>query len=125
MYCYRKYFFESHSDVPIRQELRLLVNNDFNQESIYKRICELSEQKLVVSREISRIIQSNHTDYMEEVNRLSNIQCSLQKACELSMHSRSHLQISLQGIRDGGLGILLSYRRLERLRASLKQVKCF
>ena len=101
----------------------MLVHNDFNQEAIHKRISELSEQQLVVSREISRIIQSNHNDYMEEVSRLSNIQYSLQKACELSMQSRSHLQGSLEGIKNGGLGVLLSFRKMERLRSSLKQVK--
>lgn len=120
---FREYFLDSHSDIPIRQEFKLLVHDDFDQDAIYKRISKLSEQKLVVSREISRIIQSNHNDYMEEVSRLSTIQYSLEKACELSMQSRSHLQSSLQGIRDGGLGILLSFRRMERLRSSLKQVK--
>ncbi|KAI6658191.1 coiled-coil domain-containing protein [Oopsacas minuta] len=78
--------------------------------------------RLIVSREISRLIQLNHNDYMEEVTRLVNIQSSLQKACNLSLQSRSQLQISLQGIKDGGLGILLSFRRMERLRSSLKQL---
>ena len=103
-------------------ELEMLAEMNFGKQTLHSRIIQLADERFVVCKEISRLIQRNHNDYMAGVNRLTNIQSSLQFACNLSLQSRVELKNALNGIRNGGLGILLSFRKMQRLRSSLKQV---
>ena len=89
---------------------------------VKNRILKLTDQRLVVTRQISRLIQDNHNQFMEEIDRLSNIQTYLEFASCNCRYSRTMLDNALVGIKNGGLRILLYFKKKERLESLLKQV---
>ncbi|KAG8179937.1 hypothetical protein JTE90_025262 [Oedothorax gibbosus] len=89
---------------------------------IYSDKVKLTSQLHVVSKQLSALILQNQSALAEELQRVTEMQKTLEEACLICTQSRSLLAQTKQDFTTASLGILASYRKREQLKCLLRSL---
>lgn len=95
---------------------------DFDLATIQAERQILRKQLYVVSKKVSDLILRHQSWYMQELQRVMELQCNLEEAGEICSHARKNLAQTRHDFTESSLGILASCRKREQLRALLKSL---
>ncbi|XP_071949997.1 syndetin-like [Antedon mediterranea] len=82
----------------------------------------LRSQLQSVSKKVSDVVLENHSAYTKELQRVTDLQASLQTANVICTNGRRQLQISKQGFTISSLGIMANYRKKQQLLSLMKSL---
>lgn len=114
------YFTDESFDSSLYELKKLPEIPDRNQ--IHSDRIQLGSQLHVVSKKVSDLILQNQSAYALELQRVTDLQRSLEEACSICLKSRNLLAQTKRDFTTASLGILASYRKREQLKSLLRSL---
>ncbi|XP_033120612.1 syndetin-like [Anneissia japonica] len=82
----------------------------------------LRAQLQAVSKKVSDVVLENHSAYTKELQRVTDLQASLQTANVICTNGRRQLEVSKQGFTISSLSIMANYRKKQQLLSLMKSL---
>ncbi|XP_062523223.1 syndetin-like [Corticium candelabrum] len=83
----------------------------------------LRQQLQAVSKKLSDLVLENHNAYVQELQRVTDIESSLQTTSTICSAGRRHLANARQGVTDGGISILAKHRKRQKILSVLQSLR--
>lgn len=84
---------------------------------------DLRRQLQAVSKTLYKKVLENHSAYVQELQRVMDLEESLHTASSICDRGRRHLDRAKRGVSAGGLGILAKHRKKQHLRILLDSLR--
>nr|XP_054767125.1 syndetin-like [Lytechinus pictus] len=115
------YFTEDTFDCS-NYELEKLTSEQLDLAAIDEDRNKLRRQLQAVSKKFSDVVLENQSAYTKELQRVMELQASLQKASVICMNGRRQLSMTKQGFTVASLRILKNHRKKQQLLGLLKSL---
>ncbi|XP_041478383.1 syndetin-like [Lytechinus variegatus] len=116
-----QYFTEDTFDCS-NYELEKLTSEQLDLAAIDEDRNKLRRQLQAVSKKFSDVVLENQSAYTKELQRVMELQASLQKASVICMNGRRQLSMTKQGFTVASLRILKNHRKKQQLLGLLKSL---
>ncbi|KXJ15287.1 syndetin isoform X2 [Exaiptasia diaphana] len=117
------YFSDAKSFDPSEYELKKTTEKDLVLEDVEEYRNTLRQQLQSVSKKLYTKVLENHSAYVQELQRVMELQESLQNASSICERGRRHLDKARRGVSVGGLGILAKHRKKQHLISLLDSLR--
>ncbi|XP_031566777.1 syndetin-like [Actinia tenebrosa] len=108
------YFSDTKFD-PSDYELKKATEKELVLEDVEEYRNTLRQQLQSVSKKLYTKVLENHSAYVQELQRVMELQEALQNASSICDRGRRHLDKARRGVSVGGLGILAKHRKKQHL----------
>ena len=88
-----------------------------------EQVVKLRRELDAVSKKLADLVLENHTSYVLELQRVTDIQNALQIATMICINGRRHLAQSKADVTSGGLGLLAKHRKRMKIQQIMKSLR--
>ncbi|XP_065179412.1 syndetin-like [Sycon ciliatum] len=100
--------------------------DELNSQALLEQVLKLRQELDAVSKKLSDLVLENHASYVEELQRVTDIQNALQMATMVCLNGRRQLAQSKKDVTKGGLGVLSNHRKrlkIQQIMRTLRTIK--